>query len=180
MEKNTSAARGNATEDIRQNGLGRLLLLARENFLTRMEQAVADEFDAATFRACSPLLPFVDVTGTRSTEVARRLGVSKQAVGRKIKALVDRGFVACVSDPTDGRAFLVNFTAEGLRFMAEIHAGIRHVERELERELGARKLRAMREGLSEMAYGRKRKPDATAEAPRRSRKTATAAVARAA
>ncbi len=156
MNQAISKTHAKAVEAVRkQQGLGRLLLLARENFFVRMEHATAHLFDAGTLRICSPLLPFIDVTGTRSTEVARRMGVSKQAVGRKITALVERGFVECVSDPADGRAFLINFTPVGMKFLTDVLAAIRRVERDLERELGAERLRVMHEVLFEMANGRK-------------------------
>jgi DNA-binding MarR family transcriptional regulator len=156
-------------------GLGRLLLLAREDFFQRMERATAHLFDATTLRVCSPLLPFLDAGGVRSVEVARRMGVSKQAVGPKIAALVERGLVECVADPDDRRAFLIQVTPSGQKFMADVVAAIRRVEGELERELGADRLRVLREALTHMAYGPSRNAlvEETAQAsPRRSGRTA--------
>jgi len=121
-----------------------------------MEQATAHFFDPPTLRICAPLMGLIDVKGTRSTELARRLGVTKQAVGRKIKALIDEGIVECESDPEDGRAFLVKFTRVGMKRMVDLQAAIKRVEKDLDRELGADRMRVTRDVLFEMAYGMNR------------------------
>jgi DNA-binding MarR family transcriptional regulator len=131
-----------------------MLLVARESFFQRMEKATAGFWDASALRACAPLMPFIDVKGTRSTDLAKRMGVSKQAVGRKIKVLSDEGLIECVSDPDDGRAFLVKFTRVGMKRLADLHSAIGRVEQDLERELGAERMRVAREVLFELAYGR--------------------------
>lgn len=60
------------------------------------------------------LLPHLTPEGVRPTELARRVEVSKQAVGQALGDLVARGFVELVSDPADGRARLVRLTPAGL------------------------------------------------------------------
>jgi DNA-binding MarR family transcriptional regulator len=160
MNEAVTDSRAEAIEAVRKQVLGRLLLLARESFFARMEAATAHLFDASTLRACGTLMPFIDVKGTRSTELARRMGISKQAVGRTIKVLVDGGLVECATDPEDGRAFLVKFTRAGMKRMADMHAAIRRVERDLEHEIGAERMRVTRDVLFEMAYGKSAAPAA--------------------
>lgn len=156
MKQDIGETEAELIEFARKRGLGRILLLARENFLLRMESAVADFWDAATLRACAPVMPYIDMNGVRSTDLARRMGVTKQAVGRKIKALSDEGLIECVSDPEDGRAFRVKFTHVGMMRLTDLHAAIQRVEQDLEQELGAERMRVTREVLFEMAYGMKR------------------------
>jgi DNA-binding MarR family transcriptional regulator len=60
------------------------------------------------------LLPHLTTAGIRPTELARRVDVSKQAVGQALGDLEARGFVEMVADPADGRARLVRLTASGL------------------------------------------------------------------
>lgn len=60
------------------------------------------------------LLPHLTTEGIRPTELARRVEVSKQAVGQALRDLESRRFVEMVSDPADGRARLVRLTAAGL------------------------------------------------------------------
>jgi DNA-binding transcriptional ArsR family regulator len=77
------------------------------------------------------LFPHIDLGGTRPSELARRLGVSKQAVGPLIAELEQMGVVERVPDPKDRRARLVVFgTAadgahvllDGLRMLGQIEA----------------------------------------------------------
>ena len=59
------------------------------------------------------LLPLIDQVGIRPTELARRVDVSKQAVGQALAELEQRGFVEYVADPRDGRARLVRLSKRG-------------------------------------------------------------------
>ena len=79
------------------------------------------------------LFPHIDLEGTRPTEIARRVGVSKQAVGILIAELEQMGVVERVVDPSDRRARLVRFgTAadgahvllDGLRMLGRIEADV--------------------------------------------------------
>jgi DNA-binding MarR family transcriptional regulator len=79
------------------------------------------------------LFPHIDWCGTRQVELARRLGISKQAVGQLVDELEEMGMLERVADPEDGRAKLVRFTEAGKQ-------GILHglsVLRELECELAS-------------------------------------------
>lgn len=59
------------------------------------------------------LLPHLSREGIRPTELARRVDVSKQAVGQALADLAARRLVELVPDPSDGRARLVRLTASG-------------------------------------------------------------------
>ena len=77
------------------------------------------------------LFPHIALEGTRPTEIARRVGVSKQAVGVLIADLEQMGVVERVSDPNDRRARLVRFVSsragthvllDGLRMLGRVEA----------------------------------------------------------
>ncbi|HCH65240.1 MAG: MarR family transcriptional regulator [Deltaproteobacteria bacterium] len=79
------------------------------------------------------LFPHIDLEGTRPTEVARRMGISKQAVGSLIAELEQMGVVERISDPGDRRARLVRFGTssdgahvllDGLRMLGCIEADL--------------------------------------------------------
>ncbi len=65
-------------------------------------------------RAHTQLLPHLGTGGVRATELARRVGISKQAVGALLDDLVGWGLVERVADPADGRALLVRLTPAGV------------------------------------------------------------------
>ena len=60
------------------------------------------------------MLPHISAEGVRASEVAKKLGISKQAVSKRINELVEFGTVERIPDPTDGRAMLVRFNASSV------------------------------------------------------------------
>lgn len=59
------------------------------------------------------VLPHLDLQGTRATELARRMGITKQAVGQLLDEIEALGVIERIPDPTDGRARVVRFTEQG-------------------------------------------------------------------
>ena len=139
----------------RRHGIGRLLLLARRDFLARLAERMEADNDAV-MQARGRLLPYIDVDGTRSVDLARRMGVTKQAVGRLVRELEEEGLLYRDADDADGRAFLVKFTEEGLAYLTRMHKCILQIERDYERLVGRERLAQVREALGLIAYG----PDA--------------------
>ena len=88
--------------------------------------------------------------GATTSELGRRLGVSKQAATKTVGRLVALGYVERAPDPGDARAVLVTITDRGresLRFSAEIFEDLR---REWVRELGSDRVRALEDDLATM------------------------------
>lgn len=82
------------------------------------------------------LLPHLSATGIRATELARRVDVSKQAIGQTLRGLVERGLVEVVPDPTDGRAQLVRLTKASARAFAHGNTVLAFFEHELRGKVG--------------------------------------------
>lgn len=82
--------------------------------------------------AHTSVFPHIDLEGTRLTEIAVRMGMSKQAVGQLVSELVAMGSLERVPDPTDGRAKLIRFARRdgelvifgGLAVLAEFQQGL--------------------------------------------------------
>jgi DNA-binding MarR family transcriptional regulator len=142
----------NNLREVRKYGIGRLLLLARRDFLARLAHKMDEAGGASQIWSRGRLLPYIDLEGTRSTELARRLGVSKQAVARVVRELEEDGLLVRSADEADGRAFLVTFTDSGLEYLLRMHEAIRKVERDYEREFGADEIRAVKATLAAIAY----------------------------
>ena len=69
--------------------------------------------------AHTTVLPHIDLEGTRLTELARRLGVSKQAAGQIVDELEEFGMLERIADPQDARAKLVRFSKKGQAAMLD-------------------------------------------------------------
>ena len=99
------------------------------------------------------VLPYINVEGTRSVELARRMGVTKQAIGRMVKELEAEGLRCRASTGSDPRAFLVRFTPQGLAFLERMNRCIEDIEREYDRLAGAGNMEAVRDALALIVYG---------------------------
>ena len=89
--------------------------------------------------AHTKLFPHVDLEGTRLTDLATRVGVSKQAVGQLVDELVEMGTFERIPDPVDGRAKLIRFRSiRGVNVIMEGFALLRGLELEVESALGER------------------------------------------
>jgi len=86
-------------------------------------------------------------TGTRLTELARRAGVTKQAIMVVVDDLEVQGLVRRTPDPDDGRAKVVRLTARGRTCAAECRRAIAAVQARARRTLGGRRHEGLREAL---------------------------------
>jgi DNA-binding MarR family transcriptional regulator len=131
----------------KQASVGQLLFVAARLFNERAMARVQARVPEARL-AHTTLLPHIDLDGTRQTEIARRAGISKQAVGQLVDDMVGLGMLARVPDPADGRAQLVRFTDEGI---AQLLAGLDvldAIEVDLGADVGATLLQRLRRDLT--------------------------------
>jgi DNA-binding MarR family transcriptional regulator len=133
----------------KQASVGQLLFKAARLYNERAMARVQRRVPSARV-AHTTLLPHIDLDGTRATEIARRAGVTKQAVGQLVDELVAIGMLRRDPDPQDRRAQLVRFTDEGI---AQLLAGIDvldEIELELGGDVGAMTLDRLRRELEKL------------------------------
>jgi DNA-binding MarR family transcriptional regulator len=94
------------------------------------------------------LLPYIDLDGTRITQIARRMGVTKQAVNQAVGEIEAMGLVRRSPDPSDGRAKLVHFTARGRRELLLGLGVLGELEEELSKEIGKARVARLRDDLA--------------------------------
>ncbi|HEV2121921.1 MAG TPA: MarR family winged helix-turn-helix transcriptional regulator [Chloroflexota bacterium] len=93
----------------------------------------------------------LDAEGTRTTTLAERAQMTKQAMGELVTDLERRDYVVRVPDPTDRRAKLVVRTERGWAVETIARATVRAVELEWETEVGSERMRQFRETLEQIA-----------------------------
>jgi DNA-binding MarR family transcriptional regulator len=59
------------------------------------------------------ILRVLEPDGARVSDIARQLGITRQAVAQTVAVMLDRDIVEFVPDPTDGRAKLLRYTEHG-------------------------------------------------------------------
>ena len=97
--------------------------------------------------AHTTLFPHIDFDGVRLTELARRVGHTKQAVAQVVDELVEMGALEKVKDPSDGRAKLIRFSAEGRPGLLAGLVVLGSIESELGAALGRERMMRLHDDL---------------------------------
>jgi DNA-binding MarR family transcriptional regulator len=99
-------------------------------FRRRLNRAGYEDLPEGAFNS---VLPYLDIAGTRTTVLAQRAGISKQAVNQFVDQLESMGYVARIADTSDGRAKIVRYVGRGIKFVRDNQ----RIKRELETEVAA-------------------------------------------
>jgi len=115
------------------------------------EDGLLSRLDAAGWpeltRAHSLVFAHLDLDGTRASELARRIGISRQAVHQTVGELVELGLLEVVPDPTSRRAKLVVLTPLGKETVRSGHAIFQELEDALGERIGRRRVTELRRAL---------------------------------
>jgi DNA-binding MarR family transcriptional regulator len=98
-------------------------------------------------RSHTSLLPHIALRGTRITDLAEKLGITKQAVSKLVDDLEALGMLAREPDPEDARARLVVFTKRGKEGLFEGLAVLGALEAELASWVGKTRMAQLRAAL---------------------------------
>ena len=89
-----------------------LMLASRAHTVAVTARLALCGYDDFPFASAS-LLWLMDEGGTRSTVLAQRAGVTKQAMSQLVRLMERQGYLEQVPDPTDTRAKVVRMTERG-------------------------------------------------------------------
>jgi DNA-binding MarR family transcriptional regulator len=118
--------------------------LANERALAR---AAADPARPPVRPAHTALFPHLDFEGIRLTDLAARVGVTKQAVGQLVDDLAALGMVERIDDQTDRRARRVRFSRRGHAALVQGLGVLSEIEDTLAASVGRRRMRELHETL---------------------------------
>ncbi len=122
---------------------------------TELIADVGDGLEAAGFdglRAVHrPILRDLLTAGQRPTDLAARMGVSKQTVNDLLRELEELGYITLVPDPDDGRAKRTAVTARGRELAAEAARQAEAVGRRWAEQVGAERYESFEAVLREIA-----------------------------
>jgi DNA-binding MarR family transcriptional regulator len=96
------------------------------------------------------LLANLDTADTTISALARRTGVTRQAASQQLAVLSQKGYVSRKPDPADSRAILVRRTAKGQALMRDALEIVAEIEAGYDGLLGAERLAALKELLTEL------------------------------
>lgn len=135
---------------LREKNTGRLLLKAHRAFNELAIEKLRAMGHTSLGLAHASVLPHIDSEGTRSSELSRRTGMTKQSMSRLVNELVAAGYLRSEADPTDARASLIAFTSKGLRYLNDAHQVKTAIELQYAKVLGTRKLSELRASLEKL------------------------------
>ena len=96
-------------------------------------------------------LVFVNISEgvTRPSEIASRVGVTRQAIHQTINEMVELGYLTLQPDPTDRRAKVVVYTEQGKEVGGATVSALREIESSLSNRIGNERVVALREALAQ-------------------------------
>jgi DNA-binding MarR family transcriptional regulator len=130
-----------------QTNLGQLLLRAFRWFDESLIAALHAAGWPELTRAHSLVFAHLDPAGTRTAELARRAGISRQAVHQSVQELQRLGLVRLVPDPTNRSAKLVVPTDRGQASIRVAKQTLAKLEGQLAQRLGRDQVQALRQAL---------------------------------
>lgn len=90
---------------------------------------------------------------TRPAELARRIGISRQAVQQLLLDLQKRGLVDLVQDPDDARAKIVRYNTGALEIGHIAIAALDRIDTELEKRIGRKAVQSLHKILVDTDWG---------------------------
>ncbi len=133
---------------VRERSLGTKLIRAYEWFDDALIQRMHAEGCTEMTRSSSMIFSYLDSDGSRPAELARRIGISRQAVHKTLNDMVAAGLVELAPDPTDQRAKVVVLTEIGQERVSLARRILIELEHELESRIGRERLKGLREALA--------------------------------
>ena len=125
------------------------MLVDAQRWLAAAERSQQSGRTSGLARSHALVFAHLDPEGTRPAEIARRAGISRQAVGQTVAQMKAKGLVKLAPDPTNRRARLVQPTAKGRRALERTGTGSAAAEKVLSRRIGASRVKSLREALEQ-------------------------------
>lgn len=129
--------------------IGALLRLAQQQARARAAQALSDHGLDDINPAYAALFQYPPIDGMRPSDLARRLGVSKQALNHILGQVEKLGYVERRSAPAS-RGASVHFTDRGWRVLDTIIAAMRELEAAWRLQIGERRFDDLKATLKEL------------------------------
>jgi DNA-binding MarR family transcriptional regulator len=137
----------------RHDNVGRLLNNAVSRFEARVLKLMSQSGHPQARISHISLTRNLDLKGTRVSELARRAGMTKQAMGELVSQCAALRLVVTSADPSDKRARIVRFTPEGLRWLDAFRQAVDQAEGEMREEVGTRSMDVLRGALALYGVG---------------------------
>ena len=99
-------------------------------------------------RSSSMIFSYLDPQGSRPSDLARHIGISRQAVHKTLAEMAEIGLVELVPDPDDHRAKIVMLTSRGREWVDLARRVLSDLEHELEARIGSELMAGLQGALA--------------------------------
>ena len=125
-----------------------LLLIDAQQWMSQTVLQAMNQRGLELTQAEFTFLANLDCGETHASSVARRMGISRQAVYRTTRMLSNRGLLTLASDPEKGNQKIIVMTEAGRQFISAARVCLEEVEEELARRIGREHTTALTTALS--------------------------------
>ncbi len=136
--------------NLRNMHLGRMLLKLERQFTQQVLAQLAEEGITEITLRHFVVIPFITEKGSRSVEIAKQAGVTKQAVAKLVDELQQFGYLEVKADPNDGRASLVFLSDKGEHFLRTAIESTKVLETKWQKLIGVERFKNMKQALSDL------------------------------
>ena len=148
--KNSSPPSHAELVELRQSNIGRLFQRATRAYSELALKKLQEYGHEGLTLVHTALISNLDLEGNRTTEIAKRAGITKQAMGQLVHELETRGYVERIADPDDKRASLVQFTPKGKDLLVDAFHIKQSIESEYAKVLGKSNMGQLRDLLQQL------------------------------
>jgi DNA-binding MarR family transcriptional regulator len=130
--------------------IGALLRMAHQEAISRLLKALADRGLGDINQAYFGLFQYPPIDGMRPIDLAKRLGISKQALNHLLGQLEKLGYLQRRHEQPNGHA-TVHLTERGWLVVESNIATLRQLEADWQRQLGKQRFADLKAALKELS-----------------------------
>ena len=124
------------TEYVKARNWGKIILILRRQFEAWAIKELSNQGYADFAMAHMPLIMNIKPEGTNNNELAAIARISKQAMSKVVKDLLEKGYIKTKVDTTDKRSTIILLTDKGKRFVIKARSCVQDVMLEYQNLLG--------------------------------------------
>lgn len=140
------------TNDVSRQDLGtplvQLFADANQWILANLVQLMADKGHTSLTAKDLVFFSHLDCGVTQASAVARRMGVTRQAVYKSTKHLQTTGVLELIADPDDQRQKIISMTPMGEQIALDARASLKEIEAHLVGKIGGKSLSQLKATLA--------------------------------
>jgi DNA-binding MarR family transcriptional regulator len=124
------------------------LLLASDAFNDELLKRITSNGWPPITKNQSLVFAYLSPDGSTASELARRIGITRQSMHKLLEHLLDEKLIRIKSHPDDARSSLVVLTAKGHRLMSSAQQHLADIEGEVASRIGTKAMQQLRAGLA--------------------------------